>query len=126
MVPVSVTLATLLTTRRLDPNGGPLPPTAHVFGNEVGDKIDSVKSAWRGTCRRAGIADLTFHDLRRTAGSRFLQYGVPLHDVRDQLGHASVAQTDTSLNRTQETRRAAVLRAERKRLGLPAAAGASA
>lgn len=88
--PISVTLATLLATRRLDPNGDPLPPTAHVFGNEVGERIDSVKSAWRGTCRRAGIVDLSFHDLRRTAGSRFLQDGVPLHDVRDQLGHASV------------------------------------
>jgi integrase len=114
----------LLATRRHDPNGDPLPATAHVFGNEIGGKIDSVKSAWRGTCRRAGIADLTFHDLRRTAGSRFLQYGVPLHDVRDQLGHASVAQTDTYLNGTRETRRTAVLRAERKRLGLPAAEAA--
>ncbi len=41
--------------------------------------------------------DLNFHDLRREAGSRWLEGGVPLHTVRDWLGHTSVAQTSVVL-----------------------------
>jgi integrase len=64
--------------------------------------------------------DLHFHDLRREAGSRWLEGGVPLHTIRDWLGHTSIAQTSTYLAgiiRTQhdameqfEKRRAAVQR----------------
>jgi integrase len=117
VVPVTATLATVLATRRQDPNGEPHRPEAFVFGNAVGEQIGTIATAFRSACRRAGVDGLRFHDLRRTAGSRFLQYGVPLHDVRDQLGHASVAQTDTYLNGTRDSRRDAVLRAEQRRLG---------
>ena len=46
--------------------------------------------------------DLNFHDLRREAGSRWLEGGVPLHTVRDWLGHTSVAQTSVYLAGTLE------------------------
>ena len=117
VVPVTATLAAVLATRRQDPNGEPHRPEARVFGNAVGEPIGTIATAFRSACVRAGIAGLQFHDLRRTAGSRFLQYGVPLHDVRDQLGQESVAQTDTYLNGTRDSRRDAVLRAEQRRLG---------
>jgi len=35
-----------------------------VFGNEVGEPVKSLKTAWRATYHRAGIVDLHFHDLR--------------------------------------------------------------
>jgi hypothetical protein len=41
--------------------------------------------------------DLHFHDLRREAGSRWLDAGVPLHRVQKWLGHANIAQTSTYL-----------------------------
>ena len=41
--------------------------------------------------------DLRFHDLRREAGSRWLDHGVPLHTIRDWLGHTNIAQTSTYL-----------------------------
>ena len=42
--------------------------------------------------------DLRFHDLRREAGSRWLETGFfQVHDVCDLLGHANVSQTDTYL-----------------------------
>ena len=49
---------------------------------------------------RATLAtiDLHFHDLRREAGSRWLEGGVPLHTIRDWLGHTSIAQTSTYLS----------------------------
>lgn len=42
--------------------------------------------------------DLHFHDLRHEAGSRWLEKGVPLHHVKELLGHASISTTDTYLN----------------------------
>ncbi|MEO8520057.1 MAG: site-specific integrase [Acidobacteriota bacterium] len=44
--------------------------------------------------------NLHFHDLRREAGSRWLEGGVPLHTVRDWLGHANISQTSTYLEGT--------------------------
>ncbi|OFV90042.1 MAG: hypothetical protein A3H95_16785 [Acidobacteria bacterium RIFCSPLOWO2_02_FULL_64_15] len=36
--------------------------------------------------------------MRHEAGSRWLERGWPLHQIRDMLGHASIDQTDTYLN----------------------------
>jgi integrase len=47
-----------------------LPGALHPFGNEIGERVQDFKTAWRGTCTRAGISGLNFHDLRREAGSR--------------------------------------------------------
>jgi integrase len=41
--------------------------------------------------------NLHFHDLRREAGSRWLDAGVPLHRIQKWLGHANIAQTSTYL-----------------------------
>ena len=41
--------------------------------------------------------DLHFHDLRREAGSRWLEGGVPLHRIQKWLGHANISQTSTYL-----------------------------
>jgi integrase len=78
-----------------------LPPLAHPFGNDIGEPVKDVKTAWRLTCRRAGITGLHFHDLRREAGSRLLETpGVNVTDVRDFLGHTSVTMTNTYLATT--------------------------
>lgn len=74
--------------------------TLYVFGNEIGQKVDSIKTAWRLACQRATLEDLHFHDLRREAGSRWLEGGVPLHTIRDWLGHTNIAQTSTYLSST--------------------------
>ena len=44
--------------------------------------------------------NLHFHDLRREAGSRWLDGGVPLQVIRDWLGHANISQTSTYLEST--------------------------
>jgi integrase len=41
--------------------------------------------------------DLHFHDLRREAGSRWLDAGVPLHRIQKWLGHSNISQTSTYL-----------------------------
>ena len=75
-----------------------------------------IHSALRGTAdkrRRVGNAQLSpesraalreinlhFHDLRREAGSRWLDGGVPLQVIRDRLGHTNISETSTYLEST--------------------------
>jgi integrase len=78
-----------------------------VFGDEIGQSISSVKTAWRTACAHAGIEDLHFHDLRREFACRLLESRVELHDVRDFLGHANIATTSRYLrSRTLRLERA--------------------
>jgi integrase len=96
-VPISTVLRAILDARRADPAGDPLPPSAYVFGDDVGRRRRSVKTAWRLTCERAKITDLHFHDLRREAGSRWMDAGVPLATIQRWLGHHNISQTSTYL-----------------------------
>src|SRR4029434_6070929 len=53
------------------------------------------------SCQAYRTTNLTFHDLRHEAGSRLLEFGWSLRQVKDMLGHANVSQTDTYLNATK-------------------------
>ena len=59
-----------------------------MFGDEIGRRRLCIKSAWWRTCQRAKIADLHFHDLRREAGSRWMDAGIPLATIQRWLGHS--------------------------------------
>lgn len=96
-VPISTVLQTVLDARRNDPAGDPLPADAFVFGDEVGRRRGSIKTAWKLTCGRAKIVGLHFHDLRREAGSRWMDAGVPLATIQRWLGHHNISQTSTYL-----------------------------
>jgi integrase len=115
-IPVSERLAVLLKRRRTGPDGEPHALDAYVFGNAVGERLDSIKTAWKATCRRAGIEDLHFDDLRREAACRWFEAGVPLHHIRDLLGHADTSTTSRYLavNPT-EFRRSMQMAEERQR-----------
>ena len=69
---------------------------------------------------RAALAtsDLHFRDLRREAGSRWLEGGVPLHAIRDWLGYTSIAQTSTYLAGTMKTKHDAMRQFEERRAAL--------
>ena len=77
--------------------GDRLPPDAYVFGDEIGRRRGAIKTAWSSTVKRAAIVDLHFHDLRREAGSRWMDAGVPLATIQRWLGHANISQTSTYL-----------------------------
>jgi len=96
-VPVSTVLQRILERRRNDPAGEPLPPEAYVFGDEVGRRRLTTERAWRDTLKRAKITGLHFHDLRREAGSRWMDAGIPLATIQRWLGHANISQTSTYL-----------------------------
>ena len=52
-----------------------------------------VEVEWRNTCRRAGISNLHFHDLRREFACGLLESKADLSVVREFLGHANITTT---------------------------------
>lgn len=93
VIPIGHRLRAELEMRRLDIDGQEFAPEAFVFGNEVGERAVSVRTAWEATCARAGIAGLHFHDLRREFACRLLESNAALHDVQLFLGHAAISTT---------------------------------
>ena len=119
VVAISPRLKLILEMRRTAADGEEHPPTAFVFGNECGEQVKTIKTAWRLTCKRAGITGLRFHDLRREAGSRMIEApGVSLTDVRDFLGHRYVGQTNVYLATTAQRLRAAIEKRDTARTNL--------
>lgn len=61
----------------------------------TGDRYLDFKKGLAAACRRARIADLTWHDLRRTCGCRLLQdHGASMLEVSKWLGHSNMAVTE--------------------------------
>jgi len=96
-VPISSRLKPILEMRRNDPDGNEHEPDAHVFGHVTGERQTTIKTAWRLALKRAKIAELHFHDLRREAASRWLDAGIRLNAVSKLLGHSTTEQTATYL-----------------------------
>jgi integrase len=82
---------------------------SHVFVNsKTGSPFADVKKSFNATCKKAGINQLRFHDLRHTFASRLVENGVDLITVKDLLGHRSVKTTERYTHSYQEQKRRAV------------------
>lgn len=99
-IPVGSSLRAVLELRRHGPDGVVHELSAYVFGNEVGEQVTSIRTAWELTCKRAGVEGLHFHDLRREFASRLLESQADLHDVQMFLGHAAITTTSRYLQST--------------------------
>jgi len=69
--------------------------------NGTGDSVfpfRSIRTAFESACSRAKIKDFTFHDLRRTFGTRLLERGVDIVTIQKLYGHSSVLVTQRYLH----------------------------
>lgn len=71
-------------TKAVEKRTGKIVP--HVFHRD-GKPIKSMIGAWNGACRRAGLPDAWFHDLRRTAVRNLERAGVPRSVATKLTGH---------------------------------------
>jgi len=129
-------LRAALKSLRLDADGEKKPDHAPVFSHQTGERVGSIRTAWMVTVLKAhGIKPrwkrdgagrnlskesraelqtigLHWHDMRHEFASRLVERGVPLAQVRDLLGHASVKTTERYDNQRMEALQAAAARLE--------------
>lgn len=58
-----------------------------------GKRYKNIKHSFRHACRRAGIVDFRFHDLRHTFASHLVMAGVDLRTVQELLRHKTLTMT---------------------------------
>lgn len=138
VVPISTErLKTVLAWFRMDADGQERPTESRVFANQVGEpvhvqhrtwvtivlKANGVTPKWSARLKYSGLSDdvqeayrridLHWHDLRHEYASRLVERGVPLAQVRDLLGHASITTTERYDNQRLENLQSAVKKLER-------------
>ena len=65
----------------------------HLFTRADGTRYGDFKKGFAAACRRAGIANIRWHDLRHTFASWFVQANGDLYHLSRILGHSSVQMT---------------------------------
>jgi len=70
--------------------------------------IRDVFGSFKNACKKAGINDLRFHDLRHTAATLMVTGGVDLATVSQILGHSTIQMTMKYAHPTPENKRKAV------------------
>jgi site-specific recombinase XerD len=136
LVPIGTArLLAVLEWLRLGSEGERKADDVPVFSNEAGEPLKTFKKAWVVAVLKAHGVDprwrkgsykdlsaecqqrfrdinLHWHDLRHEYASRLVERGVPLAQVRDLLGHASILTTERYDNQRLEALQAAVERLE--------------
>ena len=65
----------------------------NVFCNKDGKRFNDVRDSFKSACRKAGIFDFRFHDLRHTFASHMVMRGVGLRAIQELLGHCDLKLT---------------------------------
>lgn len=86
-VPINAAVREVLAgiVRRLD--------SKYVFCNPKGQPLKEIKHGFESACRKAGIRDFRFHDLRHSAASFMAMGGVSLLAIGTILGHKTASMT---------------------------------
>ncbi len=103
-VPMSSEVMTMLYSMKAQ-NGN----CEHVFVNpDTGKPYTDISRAFNGACKRTGIKNLKFHDLRHTFGSRLVRNGANLNLVKELMGHASIVTTQRYLHSQADEKKQAI------------------
>jgi integrase len=62
-----------------------------VFPGKTKDSAVDLKKPWTTACRRAGLTDFRFHDLRHSAASYLAMTGASTIEIAAVLGHKTLA-----------------------------------
>lgn len=84
------------------------PNSPWVFVHPNGERLQSIRTAFRTLLKRVGIADFRIHDLRHTCASWLVSAGQQLTAVRDLLGHSTIKMTERYAHLSPENVRVAV------------------
>ena len=86
-IPINQTLRETMQgiVRRID--------SPHVFINGEGKRFKDVKRSFHSACRKAGIKDFRFHDLRHCFASHLIMAGVDITTLKELLGHKTLTMT---------------------------------
>jgi len=66
---------------------------AHPLTGNVLD-ASKLRKRFRTAVARAGVQDLTFHELRHTFGTQMAAVGAPLRAIQEWMGHADASTTE--------------------------------
>ena len=80
----------------------------YVFCNDKGKPFSEVRHAFQTACRRSGITNFRFHDLRHTFASHLVMNGVNLRAAQHLLGHQDIRMTLRYSHLSQEHLQSAV------------------
>lgn len=86
-IPINATLRQVFESI---PHG---PESEYIFVNRDGRPFKSVDQSFTVACRRVGIQDFHFHDLRHTFASHLIMAGVDIITVKELLGHKTLTMT---------------------------------
>jgi integrase len=87
MVPISDVLFPILERLYIDRKG------QYVFRKPDGRPYGNWRKAFENVCKRAGVEDFRFHDLRHTFASYLVMAGVDIRTVQELMGHKDIKMT---------------------------------
>jgi integrase len=99
IVPVNQIVHKVLSKRRQNMT------SMFVFPGAKGKRRTTVKTAFKAACRRAGISNLRFHDLRHTFGTWLVNQGADIKTVQELMGHKTLKSTERYIHPSDERKR---------------------
>jgi integrase len=93
-------------------------PSFHLFPSLNPNKYMDIRTAWYFSLKKAGIKNLTFHDLRHSCGSFLAMSGASARDICEILGHSDIRMTQRYTHLSQPHLAEALERASEKFIDL--------